>query len=116
MRMRDTGSSSATRMRAFDGTFVCGSSESGEGSVNFMSFSFKLCVPFLCSTKITFLAVSFQTQCQTSRLFRSECSERAQQFMSANRECWRIALLDRLSNRLHNLWGVLPKNRNQLAH
>src|ERR1700730_8735452 len=116
MRVRDTGSSSATRIRAFDGASPGGPSSSGEGSVNFISFSFKFREPFLRSAKIILLAVSFQTPRQSSRLSRSESSELAQQFMCADGGRRRIALLDRVSNRLHNPRSVLLKNRNQLAH
>src|SRR5256885_1728159 len=110
MRMRETGSSSATRIRALVGAPACGSSGSGEGSVNFMSFSFKFCEPFLCSAKITFLAMLLQTQRQGPCPFRPENSERAQELMRLRGHRGRIAFLHGLAERPHNLRRVIAKD------
>src|ERR1700694_1821227 len=123
MRLRDTGSSSATRIRAFEGAPRGGSLGSGEGAdeisegnVNCISFSFKFREPFLGSAKIVFLAVLLQTQRQSPRPSRPENSEGAQQFVSARGQGRPIAFLHGLTDRLHNLRRVIMKNRDPLPH
>src|SRR5437879_4309560 len=113
MRMRETGSSSATRIRALVGAAACGSSGSGEGSVNFMSFSCEIFEALLCSANITVLDMLLQTHRQGPRPSCHEHSQQAQKLMSLCGQRGRIAFLHGLAERPHNLRRVIVKERDQ---
>ena len=65
----------AASAQAFDGASACGSPGSGEGSVNFISFSFKFCEPFRCSAKIVLPAMLVEAQRQSLCAPRSQNSQ-----------------------------------------